>query len=68
MLPYSEFPKTKVSITMSLSDWNFISRQLRMRARFMNECEFPQSAMAPFVRIADEIDKETDKIIYGEVK
>lgn len=65
MLSYSEFTKTNATITLSLSDWEFVCRLLRRHARWLNELERGQSEIIKSTDIADKIESITDKIISG---
>lgn len=65
MLSYSEFTKTNATITLSLSEWEFICRLLRRNARLLNELERGQSEITKSISIADKIESITDKIISG---
>lgn len=65
MLSYSEFTKTNATITLSLSEWEFVCRLLRRNARWLNERKRGQSEITKSINIADKIESITDKIISG---
>ena len=64
MLSYSKYNKTHVSVTMKLSDWEFLAHDLRLRARAMNE-ELRPALANKYARLADEIESFTINTING---